>query len=57
MALHFRACLITILKDFIITGENMFDVFGMFLERHIVDFWIFCMVGKIFKFFLLLCYE
>jgi len=33
MALHFGACLITILKDFIVTGENVFDVFGMFLEH------------------------
>jgi len=30
MALHFGACLKTILKDFIVTGENVFDVFGMF---------------------------
>jgi len=38
MALHFGACVISILKDFIIIGENVLDVFGMFLETHIVDF-------------------
>ena len=43
-------CLITILKDFIVTGENVFDVFRMFLETHIVDFWSFCIVGIILKY-------
>ena len=50
MALRFGVCMITILKDFIVTGENVFDVFGMFLEKHTVDFWCFCIVGKILKY-------
>jgi len=32
--LQFLACVISILKDVIVTGENVFDVFGMFLETH-----------------------
>ena len=48
--LRFGVCEISIIKDFIVTGENLFDVFGMFLETHIVDFWSFCMVGKLLKY-------
>ena len=48
--LHFGSYLITILKYFIVTAENVFDVFGMFLETHIVNFWSFCMVEKGLKY-------